>query len=73
MVVVKKTPRYREIAVNIAHDIVDKKLHIGDKLQARSTVAIKYNVSSETARRAITVLTDVGIVETRQGSGTIIK
>lgn len=72
MVVVKKTPRYREIAVNIAHDIVDKKLNIGDKLQARSTVAIKYNVSPETARRAITVLMDVGIVETRQGSGTVI-
>lgn len=73
MALVKQTPRYREIAVNIAHDIIDKKLNVGDKLQARSTVAIKYNVSPETARRAINVLVEVGIVETRQGSGTVIK
>ncbi|MCW0952856.1 GntR family transcriptional regulator [Weissella ceti] len=72
MALVKQTPRYRQIAINIAHDIVDKNLNIGDKVQARSTVAIKYNVSPETARRAINVLMDVGIVETRQGSGTVI-
>lgn len=73
MALVKQTPRYRQIALNIAHDIVDKNLNIGDKLQARSTVAIKYNVSPETARRAINILMEVGIVETHQGSGTLIK
>jgi len=72
MAVVKQYARYRQIALNIAHDIANKNINVGDKLQARSAVAIKYNVSSETARRAINVLMDMGIVETRQGSGTVI-
>lgn len=72
MATVKQYPRYRQIALNIAHEIANKNINIGDKLQARSSVAIKYDVSSETARRAINVLMDMGIVETRHGSGTII-
>lgn len=66
-------PRYQQIAVDIASKIVNKNYMIGDKTYARSSVASQYGVSSETARRAISLLADLDIVETTKGSGVIIK
>lgn len=67
------TPRYQQIATDIASKIVDKKYDIGEKIYARSSLATQYNVSSETARRAICILSDLDIVDTTKGSGVIIK
>ncbi len=67
------TPRYQQIATDIASKIVDKHYNIGDKIYARSSVASQYGVSSETARRAICILSDLNIVDTTKGSGVIIK
>ena len=66
-------PRYQQIAVDIAGKIVDKHYEIGGKVYARSALAIQYGVSSETARRAINVLSDMDIVEVTKGSGVVIK
>lgn len=68
-----KQPKYQQIAVDIASKIVEKKYQIGDKIYARSSLASQYNVSAETARRAIAVLQDLEIVEATKGSGVIIK
>ncbi len=62
-------PRYQQIAADIAAKIVDRYYHIGDKIYARSSLASQYGVSSETARRAISILSDMKIVETMKGSG----
>lgn len=67
-----KQPRYRTIALRIAELISNGQLQVGTKIHARSTLATSYGVSSETARRAISILEDLGIVETRHGSGAII-
>lgn len=67
------SPRYQQIAMDIASKIVKKNYVIGDKIYARSTIASQYGVSSETARRAICILSDLDIVETTKGSGVIIK
>lgn len=67
------TPRYQQIAIDIAAKIVDKHYMVGDKIYARSSIASQYSVSSETARRAISILTDLNIVETTKGSGVLIK
>ena len=67
-----KQPRYRRIALRIAEQISNGQLQVGKKIHARSTLATNYGVSSETARRAISILEDLGIVETRHGSGAII-
>lgn len=67
------SPRYQRIAVDIASKIVDKHYKVGDKIYARSSLASQYGVSSETARRAICVLTDLDIVDTTKGSGVVIK
>lgn len=47
------TPQYQQIAADIAAKIVDGRYDLGEKIYARSSLASQYNVSSETARRAI--------------------
>ncbi len=68
-----RIPTYQKIALDIASKIVEHKYIIGDKIYTRSTLASQYNVSSETARRAISILSDLDIVETIKGSGVTIK
>ena len=43
-------PKYQQIAVDVAEKIAEGKLHVGDKIHARSTLANQYQVSPETAR-----------------------
>lgn len=66
-------PRYRRIAVDIATKIVGRQYEQGEKVYARTLIAAQYAVSAETARRAIAVLSDMGIVETVRGSGVVIR
>ena len=62
-------PKYQQIAVDVATQIAEQRFLVGDKLHARSTLANKYSVSPETARKAISVLVDLGIVKAKHGSG----
>lgn len=62
-------PKYQQIAVDIAAKIADQTFVIGEKIHARSTLANRYSVSPETARKAISVLVDLGIVQAKHGSG----
>ncbi len=66
------SPRYQQIATEIASKIANGEYKQGDKIFARSAIASKYGVSPETARRAICILSDMGIVEATKGSGVII-
>lgn len=68
----KHQSRYQEIAVEMAGKIAEGWYQVGEKINARSTLASKYNVSPETARKAVNMLTDLGIVNIRQGSGTYV-
>lgn len=68
-----KIPRYQQIAVEIATRIASREYKVGDKIYARSSLASQHGVSSETARRAICVLCDLGIVSSVKGSGVVIK
>lgn len=65
-------PRYQQIAIEIASRIVREEYQVGEKIYARSSIASQYGVSSETARRAICVLCDLGIVTSEKGSGVTI-
>lgn len=66
-------PKYQQIAADIAAKIVDGHHQVGEKIYARSSLASQYGVSSETARRAVCVLSHLKIVEVTKGSGVIIK
>ena len=65
-------PRYQQIAMDIATQIVKQQYKVGDRIYARSALASKYHVSPETARRAICLLADMAIVEAEKGSGVVI-
>ncbi|HFI0977640.1 TPA: TrkA C-terminal domain-containing protein [Streptococcus suis] len=64
--------RYQQVAVGVAKQIVDGKYIVGEKIKARSTIASNFNVSPETARKAINLLVDLEIVEVRHGSGVTV-
>ncbi|NLV85648.1 MAG: GntR family transcriptional regulator [Clostridiales bacterium] len=66
-------PKYQQIAADIAAKIACGEYAEGEKIYVRSALASQYGVSSETARRAICVLSDMKIVETTKGSGVVIK
>lgn len=69
----KKSSRYRKVAADIAAKVVSRQYQAGDRIYARSSIACQYAVSPETARRAIALLSDMGVVETTKGSGVVIK
>ena len=66
-------PKYQQIAADVASKIANGQFKEGQKIYARSSLAIQYGVSSETARRAISILQDMSIVATTKGSGVTIK
>jgi len=61
--------KYQEIAADLAAKICSGKLGRGNRIYAKSSIASQYGVSNETARRALKVLEDYGIVEIHKGSG----
>lgn len=66
-------PKYQQIAADIAYKIVDGTYQEGKKIYARSSIGSQYNVSSETARRAVCILADWDIVDVEKNSGVVIK
>ncbi len=64
--------RYQKVAVGIAQRIIEGKYLVGEKLKSRSTIASNFNVSPETARKAINVLVDLDIMAVKQGSGVVV-
>ncbi|MGX7025051.1 GntR family transcriptional regulator [Vagococcus hydrophili] len=67
-----RSPRYQQVAIEIAERIVDNRYAVGDKLYARSTLASTFSVSPETARKAVNILVDLKILEVKHGSGVIV-
>ncbi len=65
-------PRYLKIAVDIATRIVSGKLSEGEKLKGRSVLSTEYNVSPETIRRSMSLLSDKNVVAIKAGSGIIV-
>ena len=63
---------YKQIAVDIAAKVVSGKYQPGQKIRGRSALASQYNVSPETVRRAVFLLSQVGVLEVRPGSGITI-
>lgn len=66
------TPVYAQIALDIAARITRGDLKENTKIYGRSVMSSEYGVSPETIRRAMKLLEDMKIVETKQNSGTII-
>ncbi|WP_367568846.1 TrkA C-terminal domain-containing protein [Lacrimispora sp.] len=65
-------PVYSQVALDIALRISRGELKENTKIYGRSLMASEYGVSPETIRKAIKLLEDMDIVETKQNSGSLV-
>ncbi|OPJ64642.1 TrkA C-terminal domain-containing protein [Clostridium oryzae] len=65
-------PRYLKIAVDLSARIASGDIPEGERLKGRSILATEYNVSPETIRRAMSILSNKQVVEIALGSGIIV-
>lgn len=63
---------YKKIMLDIKDRIDSNEFRVGSNLPTEKELIDHYRVSRITIRKAISELVKVGIVETRQGSGTIV-
>ena len=66
------TPRYLKIAVDLSTRIASGEIPEGEKLKGRSVLSTEYNVSPETIRRSMSILSDKKVVEINLGSGIVV-
>ena len=69
---IRKNKVYEEVAKQIERLILQK-LHPGDKLPAERELAEMFGVSRSSIRDAMRSLELVGLVEPRQGAGTVVR
>ena len=65
-------PVYAQIALDIALRITKGELKENSIVYGRSIMASEYSVSPETIRRAMKLLEDMEIVDTKHNSGTVV-
>ncbi len=65
--------KFEAIAHDLQQSIEDGTLKPNDKLPTVVELCDLYNVSKITVRRAIDLLTEMGLVSSRRGSGTYVK
>ncbi len=65
-------PRYLKIAVDLSARIASGSISEGTRLKGRSVLSTEYQVSPETIRRAVAILSDKKVVETNIGSGIVV-
>ena len=66
-------PRDLKIAVDLSARIASGDIAEGERLKGRSVLSTEYNVSPETIRRAMSILSDKKVVNIVLGSGIVIS
>ncbi|MFJ2575216.1 GntR family transcriptional regulator [Kitasatospora aureofaciens] len=64
---------YRKAADAMRQDIADGRLKAGDKLPALSEIEKRFGIANMTARSAVRVLREEGLVYAVQGVGTFVR
>lgn len=70
---IRKTRIYEEVAAQIQRLISDGRLKPGDRLPPERELAEAFSVSRTSVRDAIRVLEMAGLLEPRQGEGTVVR
>lgn len=65
--------RYREIYSDIKRDILTNHYRAGNLLPTQEILSKKYDVSRITLKKALDLLTDEGLILSKQGSGTYVR
>jgi len=66
-------PRYRRLADALRAEIASGRLAVGDLLPTEMELCARHGVSRHTAREALRLLADDGIIERRQGAGSVVS
>ncbi len=72
-VIPRETTLASRVTVQVEKMILDSHLQPGDRLPAERELAAQFGVSRTVVREAVRALMAKGMVEVRQGSGTIIR
>jgi len=70
---VRRTKVYEEVAAQIQRQMAEGVLRPGDRLPAERELVEAFGVSRSSVRDAIRVLELAGLVEPRQGEGTVVR
>lgn len=65
-------PRYRQLAEALRAGIAGGRFSVGDALPTEKSLCDRYGVSRYTAREALRLLSEDGLIERRQGAGSIV-
>lgn len=65
-------PKYQAIAADLREKIAADIFQVGSLLPTKAELMTQYNVALNTVDRALDVLRDLGLVESRQGVGTFV-
>lgn len=66
-------PKYEALAQELKSEIENGIYPVGGKLPIEMELVAKYKVSRHTVRQALAKLENMGLIESRQGSGTFVK
>lgn len=69
----KGAPAYLQVARDIAGRIASGEIGEGQRFSGRSLMSSKYNVSPETIRRALGLLSEMDVLDMKPGSGAQVK
>jgi DNA-binding transcriptional MocR family regulator len=65
-------PAYLQLAIYLRGSIIVRRLPAGSPLPSEPELAERYKVSRDTVRRAMQLLREIGIAETRRGTGHFV-
>ena len=65
-------PVYSQVAFDVASKIASGDIREGDRFTGRSLMGSQYGVSSETIRRAMLHLSDMGIISVQNNVGSTV-
>ncbi|MEM0986576.1 MAG: GntR family transcriptional regulator [Pseudomonadota bacterium] len=65
-------PRYRQIADHLRSQIAEGRYRPGDQIPTEMELCTEHDISRHTARDALRLLTDDGLIERRRGAGSIV-
>ena len=68
----RELPLYRALADQLRKDIIDGRHPLGALLPTELDLCVTHRVSRHTAREALRLLTDEGLIERRRGAGTMV-
>src|SRR4051794_4029577 len=70
---VRKERRYEQVAEQIQKLIAEGSLNPGDRLPPERELATRFGVARSSIRDAVRTLEVMGILEPRQGAGTVVR